>query len=152
MIVSLIELTVRLTHPSTATQPLPLPPNHCHCHPTTATQPPPLPHYHCHCQYHTATATATLPLPLPPNHCHTATATPPSYGYDLLVDSALKPWLIEVNASPSLSADTPQDYVMKFWLLSDMLTVLDVEGVVRAMMCQSIERIKAVRMVPLATR
>lgn len=49
------------------------------------------------------------------------------YGYDLMISSDLKPWLIEVNASPSLSANTPDDYEMKFALLDDMLTVLDLE-------------------------
>jgi hypothetical protein len=44
-----------------------------------------------------------------------------------------------------------QDYAMKFGLLSDMLTVLDVEGVVRAMMCQSIALVTAVRMVVVTT-
>ena len=53
------------------------------------------------------------------------------YGYDILVDAALKPWLIEVNASPSISADTIHDYDLKFGLLEDVYTVLDVEGKLR---------------------
>ena len=50
------------------------------------------------------------------------------YGYDIMIDNGLKPWLIEVNASPSLSADTPQDYELKFGLLDDVYSVIDVEG------------------------
>lgn len=49
------------------------------------------------------------------------------YGYDVMLDSDLKPWLIEVNASPSLTAETPSDYHLKFNMLEDMLTVVDVE-------------------------
>lgn len=49
------------------------------------------------------------------------------YGYDIMIDSDLKPWLIEVNASPSLSANTSNDYDMKFALLDDTLTILDFE-------------------------
>jgi hypothetical protein len=44
-----------------------------------------------------------------------------------------------------------QDYAMKFGLLSDMLTVLDVEGVVRVKWCRWIEQIMAVRMVVVTT-
>ena len=50
------------------------------------------------------------------------------YGYDLLFDSDLKVWLLEVNASPSLTADTDSDYEMKRVLLDDMFNVVDVEG------------------------
>ena len=45
------------------------------------------------------------------------------YGYDILIDENLKPWLIEVNSSPSLTADTPQDYELKFGLLDDVYSV-----------------------------
>merc|ERR1719213_1185387 len=44
-----------------------------------------------------------------------------------MISETLKPWLIEVNASPSLTANTPLDYELKFGLLDDTLTVLDLE-------------------------
>ncbi|KAL3144286.1 hypothetical protein ABBQ32_004051 [Trebouxia sp. C0010 RCD-2024] len=50
------------------------------------------------------------------------------YGYDILVDEALKPWLIEVNASPSLSTDTVADHQLKWGLVQDALALVDVEG------------------------
>lgn len=50
------------------------------------------------------------------------------YGYDVLIDDNLKPWLLEVNASPSLSADTASDANLKRRLLSEMLDVIDLEG------------------------
>eukprot|EP00933_Yihiella_yeosuensis_P033886 TRINITY_DN27494_c0_g1_i1.p1 TRINITY_DN27494_c0_g1~~TRINITY_DN27494_c0_g1_i1.p1 ORF type:complete len:515 (+),score=101.28 TRINITY_DN27494_c0_g1_i1:97-1641(+) len=49
------------------------------------------------------------------------------YGYDILIDTDYKPWLLEVNASPSLTANTQADYDMKFGLLDDLLTLLDME-------------------------
>eukprot|EP01006_Ploeotia_vitrea_P000478 TRINITY_DN10312_c0_g1_i1.p1 TRINITY_DN10312_c0_g1~~TRINITY_DN10312_c0_g1_i1.p1 ORF type:complete len:418 (+),score=41.95 TRINITY_DN10312_c0_g1_i1:44-1297(+) len=49
------------------------------------------------------------------------------YGYDILIDNNLKSWLLEVNASPSLSAETSADYEMKYNLLEDSMNVLDLE-------------------------
>lgn len=49
------------------------------------------------------------------------------YGYDVLIDMNFKPWLLEVNASPSLTANTVADYEFKFGLLDDALSVIDLE-------------------------
>lgn len=50
------------------------------------------------------------------------------YGYDIIFDEELKPWLIEVNASPSLTASSQEDYNLKFGLLEDVLHVIDMEN------------------------
>jgi len=49
------------------------------------------------------------------------------YGYDVMIDQDLKPWLIEVNASPALSSDNERDYELKFNLIEDFYTCLDME-------------------------
>ncbi|XP_064634359.1 polyglutamylase complex subunit TTLL1-like isoform X2 [Lineus longissimus] len=46
------------------------------------------------------------------------------YGYDIIIDDTLKPWLIEVNASPSLSATTSSDRIMKYKLISDVINIV----------------------------
>ena len=51
------------------------------------------------------------------------------YGYDLIIDSDLRPWLLEVNASPSLTANTNEDYLMKTEMLHGMLDVVDMDKV-----------------------
>ena len=49
------------------------------------------------------------------------------YGYDVLLDANYKPWLIEVNASPSLSANTPADEQLKIDMLHDLFHTLEAE-------------------------
>ena len=41
------------------------------------------------------------------------------FGFDILLDSDLKPWLVEVNLSPSLSPESPLDFTIKQNLLID---------------------------------
>ncbi|KAF4666134.1 hypothetical protein FOL47_004247 [Perkinsus chesapeaki] len=48
------------------------------------------------------------------------------FGFDILLDSRLKPWVIEVNLSPSLVADTPLDRKIKAHLISDVLNLVGV--------------------------
>ncbi len=50
------------------------------------------------------------------------------YGFDVIIDDNLKPWLLEVNASPSLSANTKADEKFKVQMLSEMLDLVDIEG------------------------
>ena len=53
-----------------------------------------------------------------------------TYGFDVLIDDGLRPWLVEVNAAPSFVADSPNDAELKKKVVSDALDVLDMESVV----------------------
>ena len=53
-----------------------------------------------------------------------------TYGFDVLIDAGLKPWLVEVNAAPSFSWDTRADRALKRKVVGDALDVLDLESVV----------------------
>jgi tubulin polyglutamylase TTLL1 len=46
------------------------------------------------------------------------------YGYDILIDADLKPWLVEVNASPSLTTTTESDRSLKLSLLRDIYNIV----------------------------
>jgi tubulin polyglutamylase TTLL4 len=48
------------------------------------------------------------------------------YGFDILLDSKLKPWLLEVNISPSLSSSSPLDKKIKTVLICDTLNLVGV--------------------------
>ena len=51
------------------------------------------------------------------------------YGYDILIDENLRPWLIEINANASLTANTELDAETKIKMLDDLLTIVDLEKI-----------------------
>lgn len=48
------------------------------------------------------------------------------YGFDVLVDEELKPWLLEVNLSPSMRAESPLDWRIKSSLLADSFNLVGI--------------------------
>lgn len=49
------------------------------------------------------------------------------YGFDIILDENLKPWLLEVNVCPSLSSSSPLDKQIKTMLLSDVLHLIGLQ-------------------------
>lgn len=47
-------------------------------------------------------------------------------GFDVMIDRKFKPWLIEVNHSPSFTCDTPLDLRIKENLIGFVLDILDI--------------------------
>ena len=48
------------------------------------------------------------------------------YGFDILIDKELNPWLLEVNVQPSLSSSSPLDKQIKTSLLSDIFNTIGI--------------------------
>ncbi|XP_030567334.1 probable tubulin polyglutamylase TTLL1 isoform X1 [Drosophila novamexicana] len=46
------------------------------------------------------------------------------YGYDIIIDNNLKPWLIEINTSPSIHSTTKNDCTLKTRLIDNVLDVV----------------------------
>ena len=46
------------------------------------------------------------------------------YGFDVLIENNLKPWLIEVNASPSLSTTTEADRKLKMQVMDAVFQIV----------------------------
>ncbi|XP_075151379.1 tubulin tyrosine ligase-like 5 [Haematobia irritans] len=55
------------------------------------------------------------------------------YGFDILIDDTLKPWLLEVNLSPSMGVDSPLDAKVKSCLITDLLTCVGIPAYTPAM-------------------
>ncbi|KAI3381236.1 hypothetical protein SNEBB_010448 [Seison nebaliae] len=46
------------------------------------------------------------------------------YGFDILIDNNLQPWLLEVNLSPSLACDAPLDLKVKSHMICDLFSLI----------------------------
>ncbi|KAF5223993.1 hypothetical protein ECC02_002888 [Trypanosoma cruzi] len=49
-------------------------------------------------------------------------------GFDILIDHKMKPWLMEVNHTPSFCTDTPLDYEIKHSLVKEVWSIIDVKA------------------------
>ena len=61
-------------------------------------------------------------------------------GFDILIDSDLKPWLIEVNLSSSMATESPLDMSIKSSLVTDMFNLIGIKRFDRKK--ESINKIK----------
>lgn len=50
------------------------------------------------------------------------------YGFDVIIDENLKPWVLEVNVRPSLSSSSIFDKRIKTMLMCDALTLVGIKG------------------------
>ena len=62
------------------------------------------------------------------------------FGFDVLIDSDLRPWLIEVNASPSLGRDNTLDVRVKNALIRDTINLMDTAPYDRAALTRILKR------------
>ncbi|XP_027895464.1 putative tubulin polyglutamylase TTLL2 [Xiphophorus couchianus] len=51
------------------------------------------------------------------------------FGFDILIDSKFRPWLLEVNHNPSLALDCRTDLSVKKGLISDLVDLMDYTAV-----------------------
>jgi len=45
-------------------------------------------------------------------------------GFDILIDEKLKPWLLEINHTPSFATETPLDFKIKKDVIADAIQIL----------------------------
>ena len=50
------------------------------------------------------------------------------YGFDVMIDADLKPWVLEVNVQPSLSSSSAFDKKIKTMVVCDLLTLVGIQA------------------------
>ena len=48
------------------------------------------------------------------------------FGFDILLDSKLKPWVLEVNLSPSLACESQLDFKVKNQVITDLFNLIGI--------------------------
>jgi tubulin polyglutamylase TTLL5 len=48
------------------------------------------------------------------------------FGFDVLIDSNLEPWLLEVNLTPAMGCDSPLDQKIKANVVADLFSLAGV--------------------------
>lgn len=62
------------------------------------------------------------------------------FGYDIIIDSKLKCWLLEVNSSPSLEKEYLLDELIKQQLIDDIIKLVDPVNFNRTRLKEVLER------------
>ncbi|TGZ63110.1 hypothetical protein CRM22_007090 [Opisthorchis felineus] len=57
------------------------------------------------------------------SYCNHSYSVNEVFGFDIFLDEDLKPWLLEVNVSPSMHSDSPLDAKIKGNMVKDMLNI-----------------------------
>lgn len=52
-------------------------------------------------------------------------------GFDVILDSHLRPWLLEINHTPSFTTDTPLDSLIKKNCIRDALVLMNINNKTR---------------------
>ncbi len=62
-------------------------------------------------------------------------------GYDVLVDNQMRPYLLEINNTPSMVPHTNLENVIKKGVLQNLFTLVDVENSQREQMYQKVAKV-----------
>lgn len=62
------------------------------------------------------------------------------FGYDIMLDADAKPWLIEVNSSPSLARENKIDNAVKTQMVADAIDIVDPVAVNRTALVEILRR------------
>ncbi|BHF66778.1 Tubulin polyglutamylase ttll4 [Sparganum proliferum] len=71
----------------------------------------------------TCLATESLLKAAVDTYCVSTFSVQELFGFDIFLDENLKPWLLEVNVSPSMHSDSPLDVKVKGTMIKDMLNL-----------------------------